>query len=695
MTSYLYNDLETFSPVPINNGTHAYAEAAEVMLWAFAVDERPTEVWDVTSGAPMPALLEDTLHDPDVLTIWHNGGMFDNTVLHYAMPDHELPVERIHDTMVQALTHGLPGSLDKLCDILMIPTDQAKGKRGKELINLFCKPQPKNRKIRRATRETHPAEWAEFIDYAAHDITAMRAIRHKLPLWNYRDGELALWHLDQKINARGFSVDLELARSAVAAVESAQRSLAARTAEITNGQVGAATQRDKLLKYILAEHGVDLPDMQAGTLERRMGDEALPKAVRELLAIRLQASTSSTAKYQKLLNAVSRDGRLRGTLQYAGANRTGRWAGRTFQPQNLMRPTMKQPAIEQGIAAMKAGCADVLYDNVMEVAGNAMRGVIVPSEGKKLVVSDLSNIEGRFAAWLAGEEWKLQAFRDYDQGTGPDLYRLAYAKAFNMPPDDVDGGEDKGPQRQVGKVLELFMQYEGGVGAFITGALTYGIELDELAEVAWSTIPADILGQAADAYRWAVKNHRTYGLVEKTYIVCDALKRMWREAHPAIASYWPELRNAMTEAIVSPGVPVVARRLKFQRDGAWLRMVLPSGRALCYASPKIDERGKITYAGVNPYTRQWGRVGTYGGKLFENACQGGACDVMKANMPKIEQARYDIILTVHDEVLTEAPDTDDYNAADLSSLLAAAPRWAGNNLPLAAGGFDGYRYRKD
>ncbi len=253
---------------------------------------------------------------------------------------------------------------------------------------------------------------------------------------------------------------------------------------MTDGEVQAATQRDALIKHIVESYGVELPDMQRSTLERRMADPDLPSAVKELLAIRLQASTTSTSKYKSLMKGVSSDGRLRGTLQFCGASRTGRWAGRLFQPQNLPRPSLEQDQIDEGIEALKAGCADLLFDNIMELTSLELRGCIMAPEGKKLVVSDLSNIEGRKLARLACEQWKLDAFREYDEGTGPDLYKLAYARAFNISPDDVDKY-----QRQIGKVMELGLGFGGGVAAFLTFALVYGLDLDELANAALPNIP--------------------------------------------------------------------------------------------------------------------------------------------------------------------------------------------------------------
>ncbi|RYF70295.1 MAG: DNA polymerase I, partial [Comamonadaceae bacterium] len=362
----LWLDLETYSEVPITYGTHVYAAGAEVMLFAWAIDDGPVQVWDVTTGAAAPAALVQAVADAS--EIWAHNSHFDRTVLRHAMPPLCAPVERWRDTMVQALTHSLPGALGALCEVLQVPTDKAKDKAGKQLIQLFCKPRPKNSKLRRATRETHPTEWARFVEYAALDIEAMRIVHAKLPQWNYKGAELALWHLDQRINDRGVAIDLDLVGAAITSVEAAQKGLSARTQELTDGQVESTTKRDKLLAFVLEEHGVDLPDTQMSTIERRIADPDLPPALRELLGIRLQASSTSTAKYKTLAKGTSADGRLRGTLQFAGAGRTRRWAGRLFQPQNLPRPVLDQEDIDLGIDAMKAGCADLLYGNVMELA---------------------------------------------------------------------------------------------------------------------------------------------------------------------------------------------------------------------------------------------------------------------------------------------------------------------------------------
>ena len=684
----LWLDLETYCETPISYGTHRYARDAEILLLAYAIDDAPARVWDCTADPQPPAELRHTFFD----TITAHKSDFDRTVLRHCMPylfGDDVSIWR--DTMAQALAHSLPAGLANLCDALGVSGDEAKDKEARKIMMLFCKPRPKNQKLHRATRETHPHQWAAFIEYARRDVEAMRACAKRMPSWNYRGDELALWHRDQQINDRGIYVDTELAEAALRAIGDERRLLNARTRALTYEQVQAATQRDKLLKYVTAAFGVALPDLTKDTIKRRVEDPELPRALRELLAVRLSSTTTSNAKYRSLLRAVSDDGRLRGCLQFAGASRTARWAGRTFQPQNLPRPSMRASDIERGICALKADCAPLIYDDIMALTSNAIRGCLIAPPGKKLVVADLANIEGRIIAWLAGEHDKLEAFAEYDAGRGPDLYKLAYSRAFAIEADEVNDA-----QRQIGKAMELMLGFEGGVGAFITGAAAYGIDLDQMAEAALPGVPEATLNAARDFLAWRQRMDKDgatpFDLTERAFVACESLKRLWRAAHPAIESFWPALKSAATMAINRPGEVYEAGRLKLQRTGAWLRIRLPSGRFLCYPGARVHN-DTITYMGHSPYARRWTRVKTYGGKLSENATQGLARDVMAANMPRIEAAGYAIVLTVHDEIIAEAPDTAQFNANRLSALLAHPPAWA-DGLPLAAAGFETYRYRK-
>jgi len=814
----LWLDTETFSATPITCGVDRYSDdpAAEIMIRALALGDGAVLVRDLTPGGEEWLLVGDDLlpesHDimvgldidaalaDDDIEVWAHNSRFDRTLERKHGLD--IPLHRWRDTMVQALAHGLPGKLETLCEALKLDSDKAKDKAGKALIQLFCKPQAfKFRKkaagekpaayraakelaalewTGRATRETHPTEWRQFLIYAGQDIVAMRAASKLMPMWNYRGPELALWHLDQRINDRGVFIDLELAECAINAVDVAQADLQDQAFALTVGEVESATKRDALLYHILAEYGVDLPDMQSATLERRIADPDLPEGLRELLRVRLQASTTSTSKYRTLVRCTSiSDSRLRGLLQFDGAARTGRWAGRMFQPQNLpSRGLLASALVELAIKAIKGGFAHLVFDNVMHATSSTIRGCIAAPPGRKLVVADLSNIEGRDQAWLAGESWKLKAFAEFDTVktaagkwlTGPeyfalcrrnkapelavdakgeavrkghDLYKMSYGKSFNVAPGDVTKD-----QRQIGKVQELALGYEGGVGAFVTFALNYGIDLDEMAQRAAKFIPGEVWGQANIMLAWHRKAGRDpvakSGLLEKTWLVCESFKLGWRSGHASIKAYWKELDGAVRAAICTPGVTIPCGKVKVRRDGAWLRIVLPSGRALCYPSPRlepekrkkkdmaetvdidaveVDEqvnlgRTKITYMGQNQYTRKWARLDSYGGKFFENVCQAVARDVMACNMPAIHGGHfvdgefedgatyferegddapslgYEIILTVHDEVLCEAPDRPEFNAEHLAALLCAPPPWA-PDMPLAAAGFEAYRYKKD
>lgn len=657
----LFHDLESYCETPLRNGTHIYAESAEIMVHSWAIDDGPIKVWDVTDGSPMPAELAFGLREADII-VGQNYGNFDRTV----QRQHGIVVdpERIHDTMVQALSHGLPGKLEKLCDIFQVPLDKAKDKRGKQLVQLFCKPRPKGSKIRRATKATHPVEWQIFAhEYAPSDISSMRVLYHQMPRWNYPAREHALWCLDQRINDRGFAVDLDLARAAVAAVDRAKKLKDKATGDLTYGEVHSTTQRDALLKHLLSEWGVDLPDLQSATLERRVNDESLPWPVRELIAIRLQVSTTSNSKYNSLLKSVSSDGRLRGTLQFCGAARTKRWAGRTWQPQNLPRPDMPRGEIELGIEAMKGGVAHILFDEPMKLASNAIRGCIVAGEGKKLVVSDLEQVEARVLPWLAGEHWKVEAFAAYDRGEGPGLYETTAAKLLNKDPATITKFE----RQAYGKVVELSAGYGGSAGAFAQFAKLYGVDLPE----------------------------------DEIY----AIIRRWRAAHPALCDwdtgFWRQLDDAARLAIGAPGkIFRAGEHVAFEKWRNWLKMHLPSGGFLSYALPQIvadprrPGRDTVSYMGINNYTRRWERIYTYGGKLSADATQSTARDIMAANLPAIEEAGFPIILLVHDETVTEPLDDPFFSSYKLNALLAAEKPWT-QGLPLAASGFESYRFRKD
>jgi DNA polymerase len=503
-------------------------------------------------------------------------------------------------------------------------------------------------------------------------------------------------------------IDLDLARAAVAEAARQKARLTEATIEATAGEVASPSKRDEMLRHIVEAYGVELPDLRADTLRRRIDDPELPAGVRLLLELRLEATKTSTAKYTTVVKATSADGRLRNTMLYDGAGRTGRRSHKLFQPGNMPRPKNDDWVIDLASGYIKSDSIDLLTDNPLLLLADMVRGLIVAAPGNKLVQADLANIEGRGLAWLAGEEWKLDAFRAFDtlkldgQGqripdgkgdwlrAGPDLYVAAYARSFAADPAGVNGR-----QRQIGKVQELALGYGGGVAAFLTFAAVYEMDLDELTDAVHSTASKDSLAAAYGMWDWAVKKRRTLGLERNVYVACEVLKAAWRVAHPATEALWSQLDAAFRKSISTPGVLHKAgEHLAMRRDGAWLRMRLPSGRCLCYLRPKIDEHDQLSYAGVSPYTHQWGRIKTYGGKLAENATQALAADVLKHGQLVADEAGYPTVLDVHDEILSEVPDTDDYTHEALASCMSTAPHWA-EGLPLSAKGFTTYRYRKD
>lgn len=652
----LFLDTETYCETPITAGTHRYAEDVEVMIITWAVDDGPVQTVDRTAGDDMSAFEQFVMafNEADLIVAHHVA--FDRTVLRHGL-GLDRPIRNWHCTTAQALAHSLPASLDVLSDVYQLDkTYQAKNKNGKKYIQMFCKPCPRSMKVRRRTRETHPKEWKLFCEYAAQDVEAMRALYKGMPRWNWTESEREAWYLNMTINERGLLIDQDLARQAIDLCAREKERLKYRVKRITQTEL-EVTQRDALLAHLLDEYGVGLPDMQASTLEARLNDPDLPEPVRELLAIRLEYVQTSNAKWPKLLKSVSSDGRLRGTSQFCGASRTGRDSGRMFQPLNLPRPPRYlKKEIGTAVELVRAGVADQVYENPMEVTSACLRGALIAPPGRKLVVADLNAIEGRVAAWVAAEQWKLDAY-----AAGADLYVLAYARAFGVDPASVTD-----EQRQIGKVMELALGFGGSVGAFGTMAAGYGV-----------TLPEDTVREVVAA---------------------------WRAANPNIVQMWRDLERAAKKLSTGRSGHADVGRVRVERQGSWTRIRLPSGRYLSYPSMQYSvhnirglgagkpPREELSYMGTNQYTRKWERLTTYGGKLFENVVQAVARDVLVEGMKRIEAAGYETCLSIYDECVAEAD--PDASLERFVELLATTPDWA-PGLPLAAGGFETDRYRKD
>jgi DNA polymerase len=682
----LWLDTETRSRIPLKRGLAPYAEDVQVMVVTWAPDNEAPRIDDIIGGCDLTALRYAARHADE---IWAHVAEFDMTMLNRQPWWQELnvPLEKWRCTATLARLHGLPGGLDKLSTILKMG-DLGKDKAGKELIQLFCVPKPDGAYN---DQYSHPFEWAVFLMYAGQDIVSMREAYRLLPKWNSTPRMWAQWHLDMKMNARGVAFDVEFAERMVVGTKEAKKVLADRTEELTDGEVLSTTQRNRLLAYFAA-HGVTLPDLTADTVERRLADESIPETLKELLRVRQQASKASTAKYQRVLTHHVR-GRLRNMLLFCGAARTGRWSGRIFQPQNLPRPKHKQWEIDQFISMAKAGGLSLYTPGAMlGLASSSLRGLMISADGTNLVVADLANIEGRDMAWMAGEEWKLDAFRDFDLGLGSDLYRLAIIRSFNKPESWFDWDDEVAQWRQIGKVMELSLQYYGGVGAFCNMADTYGLDLDALADAAWDSLPYEIKARAAEDWQKAGRRNRRYGLEQKVWIVCQSLVLLWRAAHPAIVGFWYALENAVLAAIRVPDHVISVGRVQVDRRGAWLRIRLPSGRYLCYPAAKLDEHS-VSFVGINPYTKQWTRIGTYSGKLAENIVQASSADILMDGLLAADAAGYNPVLSVHDEIICESPDSPLFTDKGLSAIMTQSSPWAAG-LPLVAKGFTSKRYKK-
>nr|DAP00834.1 MAG TPA: DNA polymerase I [Caudoviricetes sp.] len=732
--SYLYLDFETFSEADLKKvGSYAYAEhpTTEVLICTYAFDDEPVQVWDCTDGSDMPGDLHRALRrlvkpNSRIKMVWHNGSMFDRLIMKHCW-DFDIPVSNTIDTMIWAFRHALPGSLDALCEVLGVSADNAKDKRGKALIQRFSKPTPKNYKIRRYTAETHPDEWALFIKYAVSDITAMREVFHKLPRWGNSEFEDRVLELDQLINDRGFKVDVALAEAAIEAVEKHKAQL---QEEAQRKYGGSLTGKDFLpiLRELAPAHRIH--NAQKSTLNDLLANDDLPDDARAIIEMRLGAASTASTKYNPLLLGRSSDDRRRGCLQYGGAKRTLRWAGKGFQPQNLARGYYHDDELDKGISALLKGRAHRRFD-VAKLTASTVRSCIIPEAGHKFVVADYSNVEGRGLAWLAGEETALDTFR-----AGLDIYCVTAGKMFGMDPDDIKKNFKE--IRQIGKACELGLGYEGGVGAFVTFAKNLGLDLIEMAKTMDGTFPDHIWAATARGYEWAriqeakrpphpgEKDDRpSYILDKKVWRTCDAIKRMWRESHPETVAFWRDLKDGILAAVRNPGREFWAgahlrrkggrairiwRTVEFDSSGRkvpgwWLCMELPSGRVLSYpgigvsVTKETDEDGRVNtnvrikYQGENQLTRQWTTLYTHGGKACENIVQALCRDLLAYAMINVEGGGYPIVLSVHDELVCETPDTPEYTVAELEKLMCALPEWA-EGFPLVAEGQELKRYAK-
>ncbi len=653
-------DIETYSDISLTDcGVYKYIDSPEfrILLFAYAFNQDPVKVVDLANGERLPAKVAAALIDPAVKKTAFNA-QFERVCI-----NKHFDIDSVNwdCTQVLAARLGFTGNLASVGIAVGLDQDQQKLFTGKNLIRLFCLPRKttggeqgglfkptKKKKV--YTREERPAEWEQFKEYCAQDVEAERSIRNKLEKFIVvPDAEIELYALDQKINDTGILIDIDLAQKAVEIDQDQTRKLTeefqTRTG-LTNPN--SLVDMKALIKSRTGQTVTSITKKNQAELMKTFKD--YPDIV-FALEVRQRLSKTSIAKYQKMLDVACSDGRARGILQFYGAARTGRWAGRSIQPQNLPQNHIRDLGTAREI--IKTGDLELLemmYEDPSDILSQCIRTAIIPAPGKKFIVADFSAIEARVIAWLSGEQWRIDVFNSHGK-----IYEASAAAMFKVPIESIHKGD---PLRQKGKVAELACGYGGGVGALIRMGAG-DLSEDEL----------------------------------KTIIT------QWRLANPKITQFWRDTEAAVIEAIADRSTVQINKYLKAIYQSGILFIELPSGRRLAYVKPKVvdNERfpgaSKITFQAVNETTWQWDEQDTYGGKLVENIVQAVARDCLAHAMLAVDRKGYQIVMHVHDEIVLEVPQEDD-SLAKVCALMGEPIPWA-PGLPLRADGYECEYYQKD
>lgn len=676
-------------------GAYRYAEACEVMCLAVMKNEGAARVW----VAPAFRDRVDTeISDSELAGLIANASgihahnmEFEWRVWAEQMKDFPpLDISKCYCSAGLAAQYALPRSLAGCGKALGLA--EAKDNAGKTLMLKMCKP----RKPRKAEREANPnwestLYWHEtaeqlqqLVGYCRQDVVAEHAIEKAL-IDRTTAKERAVWLLDRRINDRGICIDRDFCAAVVDEVKDYSEALIDRLVHITDGDLDTVSASSPKVRKYLESRGMVLDNLQSATVDQLLENGVEDPVCREVLEIRQSLGKSSVSKYARMVDLLCRDGRAHGTLMYHGCG-TGRWSGKLIQPQNFPRGVLKPEEVEDAIEAFQSLGHEYVGIDPLHAASSCLRGAIVAGEGKMLYCSDFANIEGRIQAWLSGEDWKVEAFKEFDQGQGECLYKLAYADAFGVNAADVTKEE-----RQVGKCMELASGYGGGISAFQTMAGTYRVDLEHLADMVGPTIT----GAEQEKSEFVVGKffEREREMSERAAYACNVLKMRWREKHPAIVSAWANIEHACIQT-VKTGKAHKYRGLTFGLRDGFLLMKLPSKRCLAFYDPKVIDgdfgKEQLTFMHVDGKTKQWRRKRTYGGDMFQSAVQAIARDVMCESMLRVEEAGYEVILTVHDEILSEAANG---SIEEYDRLMAVAPEWA-LDMPIAVEGYSSYRYKK-
>ncbi|MFR5631977.1 MAG: DNA polymerase [Monoglobales bacterium] len=639
-------DLETYSDVDlIKCGGYAYADspAFEVLLFAYSFDGEETKVIDLARGELLPAEVESAIFDENIIKTAFNAN-FERICLskHFGR---QLSPKSWHCSAVQTAMLALPRSLEEVGAVLGL--EKQKMKEGRDLIRYFCMPCKPTKSNGGRTRNLPchaPEKWELFKTYCKRDVDVEKAIRYKLRNFPMPESEMEVYRLDQEINDRGILVDKKLVEQAVAGDSLHKEIVTKRAYELTGLENPNSVAQ---IKGWLSEKGLEIDSLSKQAVSELIQES--DGEVEELLKLRLLMAKTSVKKYEAIERSVCSDGRVHGLLQFYGANRTGRWAGRLVQVQNL--PQNHIVDLELARNLVKQGRfedVELLYDSTPKVLSELIRTAFIPKPGYRFLVADFSAIEARVLAWLSGEQWRLDVFSSHGK-----IYEASASAMFHVPVEEIGKGS---PLRQKGKIAELALGYGGSVGALTSmGALNMGLEEEELAPLVSS----------------------------------------WRSANPHITQFWWDVDAAAIKAVTEKKQTRVGK-ISFEYKSGILFVTLPSGRKLSYVKPRMAlnkfDRNGLTYEGIAE-NGKWGRIETYGPKLVENIVQGTARDLLAEAMLRVKKCGFDIVMHIHDEVVLEVAEGVS-SVEEVCAIMAVQPEWA-KGLPLRADGYECAFYKKD
>lgn len=653
----IFIDIETYSSVDLKtSGAYKYIASPdfEILIVGYAINDGPVISVDLAQGETLPEEFEEALFDPNYRKHAHNA-VFER--LSFKRIGYDVPAEEWYCTAVKAAYTGLPLSLDQVSKVLDL--QDKKLDTGKSLIKYFscpCKPTKVNGGRTRNYPWHAPEKWEMYKEYNRYDVLAEREIHYRLLQYDIPAVERELYTVDQVINDRGILIDPTLAKSAINIDEEYSEVLMTQARALTH--LDNPKSSPQMCKWLSLKTGDSITSLAKDVLPGLIKQYSNNPDVKEALILRQKLAKSSIKKYYAMINCATPDNRVRGTFQFYGANRTGRWAGRLLQLQNLSKNHLDDIDTPRDLVrARDWDTVEMLYDDVPDILSQLVRTAIVAPENKILAVCDFSAIEARVISWLAEEDWRMDVFR----GDGK-IYEAAGARMFNVP---ISAITKTSPLRQKAKIAELALGYQGHLGAMKRmGGESMGLSDTEMTSIV----------------------------------------RKWRDANPKIVELWAEVEDCAMEAVrYHRQVIGTSRDLIFDCNDEVLTITLPSGRALFYRNPQIKEKAKgrttiksLFYEGLNQETKQWTLLDTYGGKLVENIVQAIARDLLAFSLINLHKAGYAITMHVHDEIIAEidydGSEQETYN--QMAALMGQAPSWA-SDLPLNADGYLTKYYKKD